>query len=99
MISVKLCNRNVTTDQALVAREGVDDLVVVPAADAVLVARQPPTALGHPPSGKERTGIDPKECRDIIMPTRTMVGRGERLSTVAIAPKIEASSRQGRRNG
>lgn len=33
-------NCNVTTDQALVALEGVDDLVVVATADAVLVSRQ-----------------------------------------------------------
>src|SRR5947209_7685579 len=33
-------NCNVTTDQALVALEGVDDLIVVATADAVLVSRQ-----------------------------------------------------------
>jgi mannose-1-phosphate guanylyltransferase/mannose-6-phosphate isomerase len=33
-------SRNVTTDSALVALEGVDDLVVVATADAVLVSRQ-----------------------------------------------------------
>ncbi len=36
-------NCNVTTDQALVALEGVDDLVVVATADAVLVSRQKDT--------------------------------------------------------
>jgi mannose-1-phosphate guanylyltransferase/mannose-6-phosphate isomerase len=41
-------NCNVSTDRALVALEGVDDLVVVATADAVLVSRQ------HDPDGLKR---------------------------------------------